>query len=90
MAFNSNFKIVEQNRRLQTKNRMRYRDMLQTMESSNPLQFNEEFSKNISDQQVEKIKSKVRKELRDERIKQYCYTLIIVCFVIFLGYIIFF
>lgn len=74
MGFSSNFKVVEQNRRLQTKTRMKYRDMLSSMKYSNPQVYNEDFSKNISKQQVEKIKKEVRKEIKTEIYKQYLYT----------------
>jgi len=90
MAFSSNFKIVEQNRRLQTKNRERYRDMLGTMESSNPLQYNEEFTKDISKQQLEKIRSGVRQEIWAERVKQYLFTALVVFSVTFIVWYIFF
>lgn len=91
MSFSSmGLKLVKQNRRLQTKNRERHRDMLDTMESSNPLQYNEEFTKDLSTQQVDKIRSTVRQEMWNERIRQYLLTGLVVSIVVSIVWFIFF
>lgn len=86
MAFSTGFKTVQLNRQLQTKARMKYRDMLDDMSSTSPLKYNEDFAKKYSPEQLKKMRMQVRKEVRGDIYRKLLYTVGILSLIVYLFY----